>query len=102
MYGHTGQPPGESDDHEIGEMAIHYVIIVAASPLASSNHAVRTWCLCIAQSLPGINALPANQPTGRVWPSHSSATEFESALGAEEYPLAIILDLMWAGARPEA
>jgi hypothetical protein len=45
MYGHTCQPPSESDGYEIGKVAIHYLAIVAMSPRTSSNHAVRTLLL---------------------------------------------------------
>jgi hypothetical protein len=72
MYGHTCQPPGDSNDYEIGQMAIgavaiHCLIIVAMSPRPSSNHVVCAHCLCVASSLlPGISAPEKASQTGRV------------------------------------
>jgi hypothetical protein len=45
MYGNTRQPPGNSNDYEIGKVAIgaatiHRLAIVATSPRTSSNHIV--------------------------------------------------------------
>ena len=41
MYDHTGQPPNEHDEHEVGKVTIHCPIIAVLSPRKSSNHAVR-------------------------------------------------------------
>jgi hypothetical protein len=59
MYGHTCQPPSESDDHKVGKVAIgtvaiHCLVIVAMAPRTSSNHAVRACCVACHHPLTGI------------------------------------------------
>jgi hypothetical protein len=61
MYSYTCQPPGDSNDYEIGQVAIgaaaiHCLIIVAMSPRPSSNHVVCRWGLCVASSFLPVSA----------------------------------------------
>jgi hypothetical protein len=56
MYGHTCQPPSESDNYEIGKVAIHCLFIVAISPRTSSNPAVPTRRFCVATSFWPVSA----------------------------------------------
>jgi hypothetical protein len=93
MYGNTRKPPCNSNDYEIGKVAIgavaiHRLVIVAMPPHTSSNHAVRTR-----------RAVALPTACGRY--QRSSATEFESVVWAGAYPLAVTLDSMCAGTTPE-